>query len=219
MSEILASFSLTQSHELAQERFGKETPSLITLKRWSASGRLDQAKTDSIGGSKPKYKLPVLFEIIEKSIQNKQGRVVNGLVSERYVAKEVPNADKVFANDKKTDATNSAQTLSNHEHFDEAINKLKDEIIKSIRTEIKTLIQQALESVQSDMLKSINQIDDIRKTLMTRYDNEAYALRTKINDLEEANLRLKNSTMESSKISIQLSRIMDSIGQLRQPSS
>lgn len=61
-----ATLSLSDCHDLARQQLGAAAPSLVTLKRWSAAGILDEAKTPRREGGRPRYRPELVLAVVRR---------------------------------------------------------------------------------------------------------------------------------------------------------
>ena len=87
-------------------------------------------------------------------------------------------------------------------------------VSEDVRQLLENLIESFTRQNQDKMTEALAQLHDVRKFLMVRYANEVELLRNKNEILLEENRKLRASSIEQSKVSMQLSRILDKLGQL-----
>ena len=84
--------------------------------------------------------------------------------------------------------------------------------------DLKVLMDELLEKhsqrTEQRITSAMAQLDDVRKFLMVRYANEVDLLKARNELLVEENKKLKAASTDQSKISIQLSRILDRLSEL-----
>ena len=211
--------SLNDCHQLLIEELGNAAPSLITLKRWSASGILDGAKAVGQGAIRAKYKVGTVFQIVKDTFHP-------SLHARQIGHSAHLDRTSITLSDAQQEGDNNADDRLNHAgangpptgpQMGASIANASVIDADQIKRILEPLVEEALRKTQSELNRAILQVDDIRKTLMIRYDNELHALKNKVVELTAENARLKNASASSSdntKILIQLSRISDTVNEI-----
>jgi len=152
-AEQLAPMSLPQlAVVLARpEHLGARAPSLVTLKRWSAAGHLEQAQHKVPGRSRALYRLEMVKQIC--------------LAKQPARAQDVSQAAPASAD--LTPVLDRLQAL-------EAQASRQEQLMVELTAQV------------SKLHTAVAALDHVRRSLMTRYDNEMTLLRSRHEQMQNA---------------------------------
>ena len=187
----LCLLGLKHCHEKLLAEFGEKSPSLITLKRWAAVDKIDKAKVNS-NDKCQKYNYTLLADIVNEKIKDK--KTISRIIDVEQLMVNLVDSN-VLKNTIKT----------GREELDVSV--IVEEIIRTMEP----IINSAINKTNVELNKSLDNIETVRKNLMFKYDEEVTLLKQRNVELMNEIKTLKASTVDNTKISIQLSRILDAV--------
>lgn len=214
--------SLPECQARLRASVGPHAPTLITLKRWSASGKLDAAKVQS-GRARPRYRYGDVEEVARKhAARSTSARARDHRVkaaARAGVAGQGENA-VLIVDRGDLDALKSA--------VGEQLAKLGGGLMEEVKAGIADkilgeVVAQAMTAAMSrltkDIVETVASVEVIRRTLMLKYDSETAMLRARNEELKAENDRLKRAAvdLDAQRISAQLNKIIDRLGVIHNP--
>lgn len=175
-------------------------PALITLKRWSASGLLDEAKIIPDGALRAKYRYDHVLIVAKRYTRIKpivQHRTLEPITLKSELPLGVLGLTELEMPPVKSQEEGRAVDT--------------EKLSKSIADELSPMIEKSVASIQKQMLDGLANLDATRKSLMLKYDAELHYLRERVAHLTSENRRLSMDVVDASKLNIRLSKIQESI--------
>lgn len=198
--------TLSQCANLLKNEMGEQSPALVTLKRWSAEGLLDDAKTIPQNGVRAKYNYRSVLRLAKKQ----SAKRASNKPSPTPVAVEAAPTNALYQAflhrlDEQASQQKQAPQTSVVSH---------PELVQAITQELKPLIEQAVLQSQKQMENGLVNLDHIRKSLMLRYDSENSALRLKVDELTQFRRKEDASTLDLSKMNQRLATLADKLNEM-----
>jgi len=185
------------------ERLGTGAPAYITLKRWSAAGRLASAVKPGTG-TRPLYALDEVLRISRSAHEGRHASAANddAMPGEKSVPPaNAPHHDDANGN-RVSDAPEPRLTASQ----DPAVAPLLAQIA-SVLADVRSSNSSRLQAIEN----GLSNLEATRRMLMMKYDAEAHALKARVAELERENAALRGATtvVEVSKLNVLLSRVAE----------
>lgn len=197
MTEQTLPLTLQECADRLRRDLKLQAPALVTLKRWSASGLLDAAKTVPDGAARAKYSYSMVLQVARK---NTRGRVPSGGAVIRSESTPAHRPADVARHDVR-----SPDSPKSTVEVDLAL------LSKAIAAELAPIMTQALAAAQKQMFDGLANLDATRKSLMLRYDAEVHGLRDTVASLRLEQKRLSVEAVDVGRLNQQLSRLTDRI--------
>lgn len=199
MTEHIPPLTLQECADRLRLDLKLQAPALVTLKRWSASGLLDVAKTVPDGAARAKYSYPMVLQVARKNTRSRapsrSPARLDASSAHRPIAAARPEV-------RSSDAPKSTVEID------------LAHLSKAVAAELAPIMSQALVATQKQVLDGLANLDATRKSLMLRYDAEVHSLRDTVVALRLEQKRLSAEAVDVGRLNVQLSRLTDRIESL-----
>jgi len=210
--------SLPECEVRLRGAIGAHAPTLITLKRWSAGGRLDEAKVRDHRG-RPRYRYSRVEEVARARAA--QSTSTHARAERLKAAGRAGQRGVLMVDTRDLEALKNVVTLQLEELGGQLVEQVRAGISEKVLTDVVSkAVAGAMEQLSKDITATVASVDAIRKSLMLKYDAEVAMLRGRIDELKAENERLKASasgSLDAQRVYAQLNRVLDKLGALQNP--
>ena len=185
------------------ERLGTAAPAYITLKRWSAAGRLASAVSPG-SGTRALYVLDEVLRISRVAHEERRAPAANDDAGPG-------DAPCPLADARRHDHANRSRGTDAPDAWSRAS---LDQIMESLLAEVARVVADSQSSISSRLQaieNGLSNLDATRRMLMNKYDDAATELRARVVllDRENAALRGAPAVIEVTKLNVLLSRVAE----------
>lgn len=195
--------TLPECHKrLVADMGANNAPSMPTLKRWSASGRLDSYKKSG-EGQRPKFQYDGLLSASKQFHVKVSNRVRVGR----------PKTPSIASNADSTGTSKSIVRLD-QTHVPPGTDEIASAVILGLQPLIEDFLTKAASSAQKQMNEAIHALEGVRRSLMLKYDSQNETLRSRNEELNAELRKLKSESMDLMRHNAVLSRIAEKLDRL-----
>lgn len=211
--------SLPECEARLRAALGPRAPTLITLKRWSAGGRLNVAKVSDERG-RPRYRYVDVEGVARERAQ--QSTATRAREERLKAAAKAGGQDRVLIVDRRDlEALSNLFTVELEKLGGQLVDQIRSGIAEKVLTDVvREAVASATAALGKDLAAAIASVEAIRRSLMLKYDAETAMLRGRIDELKAENERLKRDAagaLDAQRVSAQLNKIIDKLGEIQNP--
>lgn len=221
--------TLTECHARLKETMGAEAPALVTLKRWSSTGRLDAGKAAKGSRRQPQFLFKVVEEVARKSVTTSRHKAAvidhvlrKGVAPAVDAESRAPSKRVAVLDEDDLQRLLDRLTIKVETSAASFRDRMAEEVMASLR---QAPLQEALmETVRGEVQKlggkvaeALLAVQSIGRTMMQKYDAECTDLREKLAALKKENEELRkgaSSILDVQRLNVTLAKVQDRLANI-----